>query len=78
LCIYWEDGEVVVGDVMKGSPAEKAGLKEGDVVVAVGNNFTNNIQTYKNLLQNTGERVKIIVKRDGKLEQVVLVVKSIR
>ena len=78
LCIYWEDGEVVVGDVMKGSPAEKAGLKEADVVVAVGNNFTNNIQTYKNLLQNPGEKVKIIVKRDGKLEQVVLVVKSIR
>jgi predicted metalloprotease with PDZ domain len=78
LGIYWIDGEVRVGDVMKGSPAEKAGLKEDDVVVAVGNNFSNNIQVYKNLLQNTGEKVKMIIKRDDKLEQVYLTVKSIR
>jgi Aspartyl protease/PDZ domain len=78
LGIYWIDGEIHVGDIMKGSPAEKAGLKEDDVVIAVGNNFSNNIQVYKNLLQNTGEKVKIIVKRDGKLEQLFLTVKSIR
>lgn len=78
LGIYWIDGEVRVGDVMKGSPAEKAGLKEDDVLVAVGNNFSNNIQAYKNLLQNIGEKVKIIVKRNERLEQLVLQVKSIR
>jgi len=78
LGIYWIDGEIRVGDVMKGSPAEKAGLKEDDVIIAVGNNFTNNIQTYKNLLQSTGEKVKIIVKRGNALEQMVLQVKSIR
>lgn len=78
LGIYWIDGEIRVGDVMKGSPAEKAGLKEDDVIIAVGNNFTNNIQTYKNLLQSTGEKVKIIVKRGNALEQLVLQVKSIR
>jgi len=78
LGIYWIGGEVRVGDVMKGSPAEKAGLREDDVVVAVGNNFSNNIQAYKNLLQNAGDKVKIIIKRDGRLEQLVLAVKSIR
>ena len=78
LGIYWIDGEVRVGDVMKDSPAEKAGFKEDDVIVAVGNNFSNNIQTYKNLLQNTGEKVKIIIKRKGVLEQLYIVVKSIR
>ena len=78
LTIYWIDGEVRVGDVMKGSPAEKGGFKEDDVIVAVANNFSNNIQTYKNLLQNPGEKVKIIVKRKGVLEQLYLVVKSIR
>jgi hypothetical protein len=78
LGIYWIEGEVQVGDIMKGSPAEKGGFKEGDVVVAVGNNFSNNIQTYKNLLQNTGEKVKIIVKRNGQLVELYLVVKSIR
>ncbi|HXB91062.1 MAG TPA: aspartyl protease family protein [Puia sp.] len=77
LGIYWIDGEIRVGDIMKGSPAEKAGLKEEDVIIAVANNFGNNIQVYKNLLQNTGEKVKIIVKRNGELVQTVIKVKSI-
>lgn len=78
LGIYWVDGEIRVGDVMKGSPAEKAGLKEDDVIISVDNNFSNNIQAYKSLLQNTGEKVKMIVKRGPSLEQIVLQVKSIR
>lgn len=78
LGMYWVDGEIRVGDVMKDSPAEKAGLKEDDVIIAVGNNFGNNIQVYKSLLQNTGEKVKIIVKRGTSLEQMILRVKSIR
>jgi len=78
LGMYWVDGEIRVGDVMKDSPAEKAGLKEDDVIIAVGNNFSNNIQVYKSLLQNAGEKVKIIVKRGTSLEQLVLRVKSIR
>jgi hypothetical protein len=77
LGIYWIDGEVRVGDIMKDSPADKAGLKEDDIILAVSNNFSNNIQVYKNLLQNTGEKVKIIAKRKGELIQVVLRVKSI-
>jgi hypothetical protein len=43
----------------------------------VNNNFSNNIQTYKSMLQNTGEKVKIVVKRNGQLEQLTLRVKSI-
>jgi hypothetical protein len=78
LGIYWVEGEIRVGDVMKDSPAEKAGLKEDDVVLAVGNNFSNNIQSYKNLLQTTGERVKLIIKRNGELQQLYLRVKSIK
>ena len=78
LGIYWIDGEIKVGDIMKDSPAELAGLKEDDVVLAVGSNFSNNIQTYKNLMQNPGEKVKIIVKRNGELQQLFLKVKSIK
>jgi Aspartyl protease/PDZ domain len=78
LSLYWEDGEVRVGDIMQGSPAEKAGLKADDVVVAVSNNFSNNIQTWKNLLQNAGEKIPMLVKRNTELLQLKLVVKSIR
>jgi hypothetical protein len=77
LGIYWENGEIKVGDIMKGSPAEKAGFKLDDIVLAVDNNFSNNIQTYKTALQNTGEKVKVIVKRKGKLEEIYLKVKNI-
>jgi hypothetical protein len=77
LGIYWIDGAIRVADVMKDSPAEKAGFKEGDIVIAVGNNFTNNIQAYKSLLQNAGERVTIIVRRSTGLQEINLRVKSI-
>jgi predicted aspartyl protease len=78
LSLYWEDGEVRVGDIMQGSPAEKAGLKADDVVIAVANNFSGNVQTWKNLLQNAGEKIKILIKRNTELFQLTLVVKSIR
>ncbi|HXB06788.1 MAG TPA: aspartyl protease family protein [Puia sp.] len=78
LGLYWMNGEVRVGDVMKESPAEKAGFKEDDIVLSVGNNFSNNIQAYKTLLQNTGDKLKIIINRNGELVQLTLQVKSIR
>ncbi|HLX90768.1 MAG TPA: aspartyl protease family protein [Puia sp.] len=77
LGIYWIDGAVRVADVMKDSPAEKGGFKEGDIIIAVGNNVSNNIQTYKNLLQNIGEKVTIIVRRPTGLQELSIRVRSI-
>jgi hypothetical protein len=77
LGIYWENGEVKVGDVMKGSPAEKAGFKIDDVIFAINTNFSNNIQAYKTLLQNAGEKVKVIVQRKNGLHELTLKVKNI-
>jgi hypothetical protein len=77
LTLYWEDGLVKVGDIMPGSPAEKAGLQVDDIVIAVANNFTNNIQTYKNLLQNAGEKVQLILRRKGQLTTANIRIRSI-
>jgi PDZ domain/Aspartyl protease len=77
LSIYWEDGMIRVGDVMAGSPAEKAGLKEDDILIAVNTNFTNNIQTYKNLLQSAGEKIRLIIRRKEQLMTIDMKVKSI-
>jgi hypothetical protein len=65
LGMYYIDGVIKIMDVMQGSPAEKGGFKEGDIVMAVKNDFSQNIQTYKNLMQHPGEKVKILVYRDG-------------
>jgi PDZ domain/Aspartyl protease len=78
LGMYWSNGQVLIGDVMKDSPAEKAGFRVGDRVVSVGNNLSNNLQVYKNMLQNYGERIRIIVNRPGAgLFDLSLKVKSI-
>lgn len=77
LSIYWVAGEVRVGDVMAGSPAEKAGLKVDDVVIALNNNFSQSIQAYKTILQNVGDKVKFVVRRNGELQQHVMRVHSV-
>jgi predicted metalloprotease with PDZ domain len=77
LGFYWNDGVIRVGDVMKGSPAEKAGFMVDDIIFAVGNNASNNLQTYKTILQNVGDKVKIIIRRNGSLEEHTIHVKSI-
>jgi len=77
LHIYWTGKEIVVADVMKHSPAEKAGLKAGDVIVALDNNLNGNLQAYTAILQNVGAKIHCIVKRDEELKQLTLIVKSI-
>jgi hypothetical protein len=65
LGMYYIDGVIKIIDVMKGSPAEKGGFKDEDIIMAVNNNFGQNIQSYKNLMQNPGQKVKILVYRNG-------------
>lgn len=63
LGIYKVNGQVVIEDVMPQSPGEKAGFKPGDIILAIDNNFSGNIQLYKTLLQSTGQRFRILVMR---------------
>ena len=78
LELYYEEGRIIVGDVAKGSPAEAVGLIEGDVVVAVNKNFNQSLQAYKAAMQSAGERLKIIVQREGELKEFEFKVKNIR
>lgn len=77
MSFYYVNGSIIIEDVMAGSPADVAGLKPGDVILAVSNLFSNNIQAYKSMLQTPGARVKIIVVRDSIPLEFVLRVKSI-
>jgi hypothetical protein len=75
--LYLIDGEILIGDVAKGSPAEKAGLLEGDVVVAVNTNFSQNLNQYKAALQNTRGTAKFIIRRGVELHEFSFKVKNI-
>ncbi len=75
--LYLVDGMIEVGDVAKGSPAEAAGLLERDVVIAINNNFNQNLNQYKIALQAPGTKLKLIIRRDGELKQIEFKVKNI-
>lgn len=77
LGMYVIDGEILIIDVMPGSPAEQAGFKPEDVIIAVQNNFTKNIQAWKNLMQTPGEKLKILVLREGAPMVLTLKVRNI-
>lgn len=77
LELYYVDGKVLIGDVAEKSPAEKAGLKEGDVVIAIDKNFNQSLQQFKYTLQNAKGKLKIIISRGDELLQMELKVKSI-
>jgi hypothetical protein len=77
LELYYIDGKIIIGDVAKDSPAEKVGLLEGDVVVAINKNFSQNMTQYKIALQTADEKVKVIVQRGGELIEFQVRVKNI-
>jgi hypothetical protein len=77
LELYLISGRVIIGDVARDSPAEKAGLLEGDVVIAINKNFSQNISSYKAALQNANDGVTIIVSRNEKLMTFKFKVKNI-
>jgi hypothetical protein len=77
LELYMVDDKIILGDVADGSPAALAGLKEGDVVIGMNNMINQGLQQYKHALQATGEKIKVIVSRNGELLVHEFKVKSI-
>ncbi len=75
--LYFIEGLIIVGDVAKGSPAEAAGVKEGDEVLAVNKNFSQNLNQYKIALQAPNEKVKLILRRDNAMKEIEFKVRSI-
>jgi Peptidase family M28/PDZ domain/PA domain len=66
---YEADKEgVVVGGVGKGGPAEKGGLKAGDLIVAIAGKTVTNMNTYMAIMaqQTADQAIEVAVLRDGK------------
>jgi hypothetical protein len=78
LGLYYSNGTIVVTDVIPKSPANVAGIQVGDVVVAVGNSFSNSMQQYRTQLQQTGSKIKLVLTRNNELFETSLEIKSIK
>jgi C-terminal processing protease CtpA/Prc len=63
--VYYINDQVSVDDVVPGSPADKAGFKKDDVILSVNNDISNNIQTYKTMMQSTGEKLSFVILRNN-------------
>lgn len=78
LGIYLVEGEIRVVDIMPGSPGDKAGFLPGDVIFSVETNASKNIQTYKNLFQNSIGKMRVVIFRDQKPLVLTIDIKDIR
>lgn len=77
MAVYYIDGRIIVDDIIEDSPADKAGLQKGDIIIGVENNLSNNIHEYKNILQTANKRIKVIISRNGQVEEINIKPKSI-
>jgi len=70
-----QDG-VLVNEVMKDTPAEKAGIKEGDVIISFDNKKTSDPSALRNIVAETkvGAKVSIVVMRDKRQKTLTAVI----
>jgi len=67
LAIYNVDGQILIDGVAPDSPAEKAGFKKDDYILAINNDFSKNIQSYRAKLQSIREKLTLLISRDGEI-----------
>jgi len=73
------DRAVLITNVLKDSPAEHAGLKEGDELVQIGGSQPANIEEVKQRIQANGEKeLAATVKREGSLVELNVVPQQIK
>jgi S1-C subfamily serine protease len=69
-----EDDGVLIGQVLEESPAEKAGLKSGDIVTGVGDAKVGTPTALRDAIagMNAGDKVDVRYLRDGREEKVAV------
>ena len=68
------DEGVAVLSVEKNSPAEKAGLEKGDIIVKIGDKDTGSLAEFRYELYrySVGDKIKVTFYRDGKEKTVTI------
>ncbi|MFP4522161.1 MAG: Do family serine endopeptidase [Fibrobacterota bacterium] len=69
-----DNAGVMVTTVYKGQPADKAGIKQGDVIMSVGGKKVRNVNELRNVIAGIkpGRKVSVTVIRDGNKKEVSL------
>lgn len=74
---YWQKGVVIykgqkAAAVVKNSPAERSGLKEGDIIISIDNIELNKDNDLAEIVQDhlAGETVSLVILRQGKEKEV--------
>lgn len=64
----YQDGGVRIDGVTDNKPAQKAGMKGGDIIIQLGDNKITGMQTYMEALGKfaEGDKTQVKVMRDGK------------
>lgn len=71
-------GIIFVSQVVANSPAEKAGIKEGDEIISIGRGFPMSLAYCRWQLQKIGKRLPIKIKREGKILEMRCTVERIK
>jgi C-terminal processing protease CtpA/Prc len=68
IAVGKDEGTIVVRIVMDNSPAEKAGLKSGDVLKRINGIKPSDLSTTVKVIRSLkpGKKVKFLIERDGK------------
>ena len=71
-----EDAGALVGDIMENSPAEKAGLQRGDIILEYDGKKIEEPNILRNMVANNlpGEEHTAVVMRDGKTKHVTITI----
>ncbi len=77
LSIYFINQHIEVDEVVPDSPAAKAGLQKGDIILSVNNDFSNDIQIYKSIIQSRLSKIKFLILRNGSPEVFIMKTVSI-
>lgn len=72
------NGNIEIGGVAKASPADAAGIKEGDILLAINNDFSVSFAEYKKALQRPKKEVTLLVRRQEELLIFKFKIKSIK
>ncbi len=80
---YWHKGAIIYKDqkgvaVKKSGPADKAGLKEGDIIISIDNISLDKDNDLADIIQSraAGDKINLVIMRDGLQKEVVVILEE--